>query len=268
MADPESQQGRTGTDADWEVFAKEDPYFAVCTDEAFRRKVLTAEAKSRFLITGEESVANAIDRLHRFFGIGDRFNCSLDFGCGVGRLLLPLARRSNLAIGVDVSATMLEECRQNLTKAQLANARLYRHEGDDFSLLEEHKGKVDLAISFLVFQHIPPERGARLFAGIADLLAPGGAAALNLTFASGVQNIGVEASITTGRQYHFYQRISEAALLRLASTQPSAALMQMNHYNINELLCLLYERGIGCSVIETGMSSGILTAQIYFQRYA
>ena len=46
---------------------------------------------------------------------------ALDYGCGVGRLTLPLAERCEHVYGVDVSPSMLREAARNAARMGLPN---------------------------------------------------------------------------------------------------------------------------------------------------
>jgi 2-polyprenyl-3-methyl-5-hydroxy-6-metoxy-1,4-benzoquinol methylase len=107
----------TRTDADWERMARTEPYWAVQTDPDFRTANLTAERRAQFFEGGERFVNRVVTRCRPALGAPSVFDTSLDFGCGVGRLLIPLARRRRTAIGVDVSPTMLRVCADNCRSA-------------------------------------------------------------------------------------------------------------------------------------------------------
>lgn len=78
---------------------------------------------------------------------------ALEIGCGVGRLLRPLAPRVRRAIGVDISAGMVEQGRRRL--ADLPNVEFHVTTGR-FDAVEE--ATLDLVYSFAVFQHVPAKR--------------------------------------------------------------------------------------------------------------
>src|SRR5262249_47032833 len=117
------------TDLDWEHFAKTDPYWAVVTHDRFHKQNLNEEALGEFFASGETYIQWVLEtiRVH----LDEQFapRRSLDFGCGVGRLLVPLARRCELVVGVDVSDTMLREARDNCNSRGLHNVSLVK--GDD-----------------------------------------------------------------------------------------------------------------------------------------
>ena len=70
--------------------------------------------------------------------------------------------------------------------------------GDDsFSQLTE---PVDLVTSQLVFQHIPLERGYRLFAHLLRLLKPGGDGYIHVPYASDIRNIAMEHGTSITRR--------------------------------------------------------------------
>jgi SAM-dependent methyltransferase len=72
----------------------------------------------------------------------------LDLGCGLGRLTRPLAARAKRVVALDVSAEML-------ARAQRSNAHLDNVEwvhGDGRTLPD---ARVDVAVSFVVLQHVP-----------------------------------------------------------------------------------------------------------------
>jgi SAM-dependent methyltransferase len=253
------------TDRHWSEFAAQDPYYAVCTEPIYRRENMTPAGRQRFFRSGEDHVQYAIDTLAQHFGAPGRFGVSLDFGCGVGRLLLPLARRSGRAIGIDVAEEMRRESRCNAEAAQLDNVELYS--GDDtLSEVAQYTGRVDLVISLIVFQHIPVDRGMRIFNALLDLLAPGGFAAVHFTFAAEIHGLPNEAQLTTGIRFGFYQRLGTAGLIRLAGVPDATPIMQMNHYNLNELTCVLQGRGITSVFLQTRNHDGVIGAELYFQR--
>lgn len=78
---------------------------------------------------------------------------ALEIGCGVGRLLRPLAPRVRRAIGVDISAAMVEQGRRRL--ADLPNVEFQVTTGRFDAIAD---ASLDLVYSFAVFQHVPSKR--------------------------------------------------------------------------------------------------------------
>lgn len=159
----------------WESLARSDPLWAVLSRDELHSDVLTAEAEAEFWRSGEEHVDHVLAVIGNEIEPGFTPGVSVDFGCGVGRALLPLARRSRHAIGLDASPTMLDRARSRLDAAGLLseNAVLVTGRTIDREAVEVF-GAIDFVHSVLVFQHIVPEEGLALFDQLLELLAPGG----------------------------------------------------------------------------------------------
>ncbi len=55
------------TDIHWEKWGKKDPYFGVITNEKFRIKNLTQEAKKEFFESGKHDINRVINTCKRHF---------------------------------------------------------------------------------------------------------------------------------------------------------------------------------------------------------
>jgi trans-aconitate methyltransferase len=129
--------------------------------------------------TAEEVFAQGVDYFRgleaRFAELGVpliREGIGLDFGCGVGRVLVPMAQHFRRAVGVDVSAQMLEEARRHLS-GRGADLRLYDGVDIDGSLGEL---RYDFLHTARTVQHIPPPEGLRILESLLRRIEPGGAA--------------------------------------------------------------------------------------------
>ncbi len=100
---------------------------------------------------------------------------ALDFGCGVGRLTLAMARRAGLVIGVDAAPTMLAVASRHREAAGVDNIEFAA------SLDGVPDGILDFVCSLIVFQHIPVGMGERILQQLLAKLRPGGVAALHVT---------------------------------------------------------------------------------------
>jgi len=143
------------TDQDWIEYGEFEPYYGVLTHERFLRANLTPEILEEFWQTGRDDVRFIWNELRRLFGerVPQR---ALDFGCGVGRLTRAIGELVPNVLGLDVSPDMVKE--GNLHVAD--NVRLTNNLGDERAF--------DWINSFIVFQHIPPDRGYPL---LEDLLS-------------------------------------------------------------------------------------------------
>jgi SAM-dependent methyltransferase len=167
------------TDAVWRRLGATDPYYGVLTSECYRQGRMDDSAREEFFRSGELHVHVLWQMIRERVGPDFAPRRALDFGCGVGRLTLPLARRCPEVLGVDVSEAMRAEAASNCSRASLTNASFAPSDDDLSSVV----GLFDLIQSFIVFQHIPPRRGLRLLKALLGLLAPGGVGVLEFTFA-------------------------------------------------------------------------------------
>jgi SAM-dependent methyltransferase len=219
------------TDIAWEEWGRRDPYFGVITDPRFRSGKIDEDAKREFLASGESHVQGVLSTIRKHFDPAFAPRSVLDFGCGVGRLLLPFAKLAEDVVGLDVSPSMLQEARRNCDAQRLDNVRLFRSD-DDLSTLT---GEFDLIHSCIVFQHIPVERGRVLFLKLLQHLSAGGVGAIQLTYSKA----------------HFASthEIAPPELPHANTSPPRTNAdadppMQMNPYNLNEILFLMQRRGI------------------------
>ena len=205
------------------------------SDERFRNANLDDHAKAAFFASGEEHVAAVLKQCQERFGVPPTLGRCLDFGCGTGRLVLPFARRFAQVTGVDVSPTMLAEARVNCTAAQLGNVDLVH--GDD--ALSAVSGTYDFIHSFIVFQHIPVDRGLALIERLVGMLAVGGQGMLHLTYSKSKfrrpryhQRYGVAPN----RWYLAPVRGLGRILRKLRGHDPE---MQMNQYHLGQIFYIL-----------------------------
>jgi 2-polyprenyl-3-methyl-5-hydroxy-6-metoxy-1,4-benzoquinol methylase len=80
------------TDSEWQKLGKENPYFAVVTEDKYQKDALTASRREEFFESGQAFVSNVVQTIRTRLNPNPKFSRALDFGCGVGRLLIPLAR--------------------------------------------------------------------------------------------------------------------------------------------------------------------------------
>ncbi len=131
----------------WERYGAMDPYYGVLSAPDFHRARLDAAARARFFDTGRRQVAELAARIEAHTGSTLQARRALDYGCGVGRLTLPLAERCEHVYGVDVSPSMLHEADRNARHMSLGNV-----EWVPAHRLAELAGSYDLVQSSLVFQ--------------------------------------------------------------------------------------------------------------------
>lgn len=168
------------TDQHWEAWGARDPYFGVITQPQFRRGAMDEAAREAFFALGDWHLQCVMGLVHRALDPHFRPRRALDFGCGVGRVLVPLSRQADEVLGLDISPSMLAEARRNCDERG-AGERVQLALSDDD--LGAAAGDFDFVHSCIVLQHIETERGRRIFRRLVDKLAPGGIGALHLTYA-------------------------------------------------------------------------------------
>ncbi len=107
----------TNTDAVWEWFGRNQPYFGVLIEAKYRNEQLTEEAKKDFFSTGKAHVDLVFQTIKEHFDTNFTIKRALDFGCGVGRLTIPLSAVCKQVVGVDASPSMLREAAKNAKEA-------------------------------------------------------------------------------------------------------------------------------------------------------
>lgn len=225
-----------GTDRDWETWGRDDPYFGVLSLESYRSESMSENDRAEFFRSGEEHIENLFGIIGARFQANFKPRQSLDFGCGVGRLLIPLARRSHRALGVDVSSSMLAEARLNCDRLQLGNVSLI--ESDD-QLTGAHD-TYDLVHSHIVFAHIDPRRGHAIFEALAKRVAPGGFMAAQVLYAC---NAPRWTRILVKLRYRFPPLNGIRNLLRGRPWREPA--MQLHIYDLARLSRSLNQLGFG-----------------------
>jgi SAM-dependent methyltransferase len=232
------------TDAAWDEWGRRDPYFGVITDPSDL-------AKREFFADGESHVHHMLATIRGHIDSQFSPRAVLDFGCGVGRLLIPFARFAENVVGVDVSPAMLKEAQRNCDERQLSNVRLLRSD-DNLSVLTS---TFDLIYSFIVFQHIPVQRGQAIFRRLLRHLRPGGVGAIQLTYSktrfATTHGVGPPESPSPAT---VQQRVPIGA-------DPE---MQMNPYNMNEILFTLQCLGVQHTYVEFSDHGGELGVFLFF----
>jgi len=240
----------TTTDSAWEEWGRRDPYFGVITDPKYRRSSINERSTQEFFDSGRSHVDYVLTTIKKYINPEFAPCTVLDFGCGVGRLLLPFATVANDVLGLDVSLSMLREARKNCHERGMRNVRLL-HSDDELSTLTE---TFDLIHSCIVLQHIPIKRGRVIFAKLLRHVRPGGVCAIQLTYSKAIfaATHGVAPPEPAGAARH------------TAKDNPDPEI-QMNPYNINEILWLMQNRGVTRFHTEFTDHGGELGLFLFFQ---
>ncbi len=163
----------------WEEIAEREAYFGVATFDKYLAGGLDEEAKREFFESGREHVDLVFSELENAFGPLGRPAKALDYGCGVGRVLSPLAERCESVVGVDISSGMLDECRKNLDAAGVESSELQTAE----QFLAGEECEFELVHSYIVLQHVEPNIGYQIIEKMLTSLKPGGVGMIHVTHA-------------------------------------------------------------------------------------
>lgn len=154
------------TDADWRELGASNPYWGVISHPNFLSENLSPERIEEFYASGPFHIDPIARDLQALTGKPPSGR-ALDFGCGVGRLAEAMLKYADQVTGVDISPGMLELARKRGSKVTYVG--------------EIPDGPFDWINSFIVFQHIPPERGLEIVERLLSRLAMGGVISLQLT---------------------------------------------------------------------------------------
>jgi SAM-dependent methyltransferase len=247
-----------GTDKDWNRFARQCPYFAVCTDDRFRTGNFDDAARREFFSSGEQHVDHLLEMIRTHVAAGFTPRRALDFGCGVGRIVLPLSRHCEEVVGVDVADAMLRLASEHCQRSNVANVRLVK--GDD--RLSAVTGRFDLIHSHIVFQHIPVKRGLALLDRLLEMLATGGIGVLHFVFDS------VPARQSWDRARPWRGRLKRLLGPLLVLYRMLWPRMQMNDYPLAVVLRRLFDVGARRMWTEMTDHDGHRGLILYFQKDA
>ena len=100
----------------------------------------------------------------------------LDIGCGIGRVLKPLAKHFHALVGIDVSPTMIAQSKAWLS--EFSNVTTFETSGIDLREFEDRS--FNLVYSYVAFQHMPRPVFEQNLAEINRVLTPEGYLALQL----------------------------------------------------------------------------------------
>ena len=238
MAEKKNRYGRKfrlvdDPDESWREFGRSDPYFGVLSTDRFRAGNLDQAGLREFFATGEAHIQDVLETLERHVGPVVYAGEALDFGCGVGRLVLPLARRFAAVTGVDISEAYIAEASRNAAREGLSNVSFAPD-------LDSLKGRqFDLIHTYIVFNHIPWRRGKELIGQLYGLLKENGVMALHVLHR---RRAGPARRVVSWARRNF---LPLHGLINVLRGRPFfEPLMQGNEYRLDELLPWLNGLGV------------------------
>ena len=158
----------------WSRLGSDDPYWSVLASEDFRiANMSQADKIDHFYESGRFD----IERLERYLLRNGRrlpeHGTCVDYGCGLGRTTLWLARRCKRVLGVDVSENHISIARESLAARGVTNVDFHLvRTREDLDILRG----TDLFHSVIVLQHSPPPLIADILSTVFAGLNPDGSA--------------------------------------------------------------------------------------------
>jgi SAM-dependent methyltransferase len=216
----------------WDAFASREPYFAVLSQPQFLRARFDAATEAAFFATGEAYVADLYGRI--LGNVAQNFTplTVLEYGCGVGRLAIPFARRAERVTAVDRSRAMLATAARHLEASGLRNVELLHT--DDFA---RDTRTFDLVNCHLVLQRLRRRPGLELIRALTARVREGGMLVLQLPYRS-------RASLTTRAARRARTRVPglNAVANLVRGKNVSTPAIETNPYDLNAVLAILQQR--------------------------
>jgi SAM-dependent methyltransferase len=246
------------TDWEWECWGATDPYYAVLTKNKYHRAALTPERMEEFFESGRVYVGHLFDTIKSRLDPDFAPKRALEFGCGVGRLVIPLAAICEKVVAVDVAPSMLAETKGNCAARGVQNVEFHLADDSVTGFGENY----DLIHSFIVFQHIPVPRGERIFARLLARLAEDGVGVVHFMYYTPYNTRKVVVWL---RKCLFWG----AQLINLISGRGFFSLgMQMNRYDLNRTLAVLQQNNVREFYAEFTDHDGYLGVVLFFKKPA
>jgi SAM-dependent methyltransferase len=216
----------------WEAFASREPYFAVLADARFLRANLDPSTVESFFRSGEDHVTELLAKLA---ALAPTFQPQsvLEYGCGIGRLAIPFARRGHRVMAVDESPAMLAHASTAIEGSGTGGIELMTA-----GQFERSSLSFDLVNCFLVFQRLRPAAGFDLLRRLAERVREGGWGVFHLPWAS-----NAPAAVRLTRAIR--ERVPAVnALVNLARRKPAGIPLIGSHvYELNRVIRILRDAG-------------------------
>jgi SAM-dependent methyltransferase len=158
-----------------------EPYFSVLTSPKYLRARMDDAARREFLAGGERLVDAMFTTVEQHVSPDFAPTAILEYGCGVGRLVWPLARRAarrgGTVTAVDRSPAMLAAAKADPSATAVSNV-----EWLDATALAPSDRRFDLVVCYLVLQRMPVPEGLALIRSLAGRLVTGGVAVFQFPY--------------------------------------------------------------------------------------
>jgi SAM-dependent methyltransferase len=238
----------------WEDLAANDAYFAVSTFDKFRSANIDAAAKEDFFQSGRDHVERIWNEIENGFQLKLKPRRALDYGCGVGRVLLALAEKCETVVGVDISPTMLDKTRKNCKDSGITNFEL--QDATNFAAADAET--YDLVHSYIVLQHIDPKIGNDLMRKMIERLEPGGVGMLHVTYFD-------PSPLGQRLRFRIYRDVPMVHMVLNLIRGKKEPVMPMYEYDLGLIFRMLRENGCNSSFVRFS-DHGWFGESIFFRK--
>jgi ubiquinone/menaquinone biosynthesis C-methylase UbiE len=228
----------------WDQFGEIDPLWAIVTA---KDKKENKWDEKEFFATGKLLMEQTIKEA-RQINPSLKFSKALDFGCGVGRLTLPMSDYFVEVVGVDIAPSMIRLAEKYKTKE---NCKFILNDKPDLRIFNDES--FDFIVSFITLQHMAPRYSKKYIKEFARILKPGGMMVFNLP--SGLIVYPKKKGIKEFFSVNYIKRI----LGFYRSKKPT---MEMYYINEDEIIRLLEK-----SRIKVIKSTNLVLGNFIFQKY-
>lgn len=243
-------------DSAWNELGLLQPYFAVITNPSYLLEGLTSEGLRAFFESGQQEVDDLLSQARALFNFSTPTARAFDFGCGVGRLTIPLARHAGQVFALDAAPSMLERARAHCGDAHVENVEFLSPPAlDSFP-----RGSINILCAHLVLQHLPTRDGEPALLRLLSLVAPGGLCSVDVTFSRPCSRLQQAV-----RWVRAHSRLVHAAALTIRRGR-FLPYMQMNTYDVNSILRFLSEAGFSRSIVTVTRDGPLLSARFLSQK--
>lgn len=150
----------------WEEFGEKDPLWSILT---WSGKEDNKWNLKDFFNEGKKEVKQVMEYINSL-NIEINWDTALDFGCGVGRLSVPLAHYFKKVIGVDISGPMIQLARQYSSEKN--NCEYIVNQNTNLNIFQDNS--FDLVFSVITLQHMEPRYSTQYLREFHRILKPGG----------------------------------------------------------------------------------------------
>ena len=241
-------------DPRWEAFAAREPYFAVLTAPRFLTANLTPASEREFFDSGEAQVDWTLRTIELRLVPEFTPMTTLEYGCGIGRLAIPFARRPGSVTAVDRSPAMLERARREAERQGVTHVK-YLSPAELFTT----QPAFDLVNCYLVLQRLPQAEGLALLDALIGCLGGGGIGVFHVPYRATTSRL-----VETSRRLRRVPAINGVVNL-LRGKPVHEPFVASYTYDLHDVLRVLDDRAIASTHVAFEHHEGLHFATIFVE---